>query len=186
MFQNTGDQEAQMLAQIKALPEGDMKNSLLDTFVKIVKTEQRNKNVEPPRRKPLFIDSSFDRNTNTFTKFNREAKLQNTSITDLAKEILLLKKEISELKEKFKRMEEEAEYSFKIDSWARQEIRELKEKLDSIPPPLEDTPFESPKSIIQGKTTAQMKGLTGMKIMPIRYKKHYVRIKLEINREVFI
>jgi hypothetical protein len=37
MFQNTGDQEAQMLAQIKVLPEGDMKKSLLDTFVKTVR-----------------------------------------------------------------------------------------------------------------------------------------------------
>jgi hypothetical protein len=43
-------------------------------------------------------------------------------------------------------MEEEAEYSFKIDSWARQEIREIRERLDSIPPPLEDAPFESPKN----------------------------------------
>jgi hypothetical protein len=83
-------------------------------------------------------------------------------------------------------MEEEAEYSFKIDSWARQEIREIKERLDSIPPPLEDAPFESPRSIIQGQTTAQMQGLTAMKIMPIRYQKYYVRIKLEINGEVFM
>jgi hypothetical protein len=38
MFSTIGDQEAQMLAQIKALPEGDMKNSLLETFLKTVKT----------------------------------------------------------------------------------------------------------------------------------------------------
>jgi hypothetical protein len=43
MFQNTGDQEAQMLAQIKGLPEGDMKNSLLETFIKTVKAEQKGK-----------------------------------------------------------------------------------------------------------------------------------------------
>jgi hypothetical protein len=79
-------------------------------------------------------------------------------------------------------MEDEAEYSFKIDPWARQEIKELKERIDSIPPPLEDAPFESPKSIIQGQTIAQMQGLTGMKIMPIRYQKYYFKIKLEINR----
>jgi hypothetical protein len=46
MFQNTGDQEAQMLAQIKSLPEGDMKNSLLETFIKTVKAEQKNKHSE--------------------------------------------------------------------------------------------------------------------------------------------
>jgi hypothetical protein len=32
-----------MLAQIKGLPEGDMKNSLLETFIKTVKEEQRGK-----------------------------------------------------------------------------------------------------------------------------------------------
>jgi len=126
IFHNTGDQEAQMLAQIKALLEGEMKNSLLDTFVKTVKTDQRNKTVESSKREPLFIDAYYDRNTKTFIKFNREEKLQNTSVNDLAKEVLLLKKEVFELKGKIKRMEEEAEYSFKIDSWARQEIREIK------------------------------------------------------------
>jgi hypothetical protein len=40
-------------------------------------------------------------------------------MTDLDKEVLLLEKEISGLKEKIKRMEEEVEYRFKIDSWAR-------------------------------------------------------------------
>jgi hypothetical protein len=95
MFQNTGDQEAQMLAQIKALPEGDMKKSLLDTFVKTVKSEQRNKTVELPKRETLFIDASFDKNTKTFIKFNREAKLQNTSLTDLAKEVFFSEKKRS-------------------------------------------------------------------------------------------
>jgi hypothetical protein len=83
-------------------------------------------------------------------------------------------------------MEDEAEYSFKIDSWARQEIKELKKRLDSIPPPLEDAPLESPRSIIQGQTVAQMQGLAGMKIMAIRYQKYYVKVKLEINNEVFM
>jgi predicted RNase H-like nuclease (RuvC/YqgF family) len=152
-----------------------MKKSLLDTFVKTVKSEQRNKFVEPSKREPLFIDASFDKNTKTFIKFNREAKLQNTSSNRLGQRSTQMKKEISELKEKIRRMEEEAEYSFKIDSWARQEIKELKERLDSIPPPLEDAPFESPKSIIQGQTTAQMQGLAGMKIMAIRYQKYYVK-----------
>lgn len=122
MFNNTGNQEAQMLSQIKALPEGDMKTSLLETFVKTVKARQRTKTIESSKREPLFINASYDRNTKTFIKYNEEAKLQNTSVTDLAKEMLLLKKEVTELKEKIKRMETEAEFSFKIDSWARQEI----------------------------------------------------------------
>lgn len=40
--------------------------------------------------------------------------------------------------------------------------------------------------MIQGQTTAQMQGLAGMKIMAIRYQKYYVKVKLEINREVFM
>jgi len=57
--------------------------------------------------------------------------------------------------------------------------------LDSIPPPLEDAPFESPKSILQGQTTAHMQGITTMRIMPIKFQKYQVRIKLEINGEIF-
>jgi hypothetical protein len=34
MYHSTGDQDAQMLAQIKSLPEGDMKKSLLESFLK--------------------------------------------------------------------------------------------------------------------------------------------------------
>jgi hypothetical protein len=49
MFQNTGDQEAQMIAQIKGLPEGDMKNALLEAFIKTVKTEQKGKGYELPK-----------------------------------------------------------------------------------------------------------------------------------------
>jgi hypothetical protein len=134
----------------------------------------------------LFIDASFDKNANFFIKFNRESKLQNASVTDLAREVLQMKKEIFELKEKIRRMEEEAEYNFKIDSWARQEIKELKEIIDSVPPPLEDAPFEGPRSVIQGQTTVEMQGLAGMKIMAIRYQKYYVKIKLEINGEIFL
>jgi hypothetical protein len=99
MFQNTGDQEAQMIAQIKGLPEGDMKNSLLEAFIKTVKAEQKGKGYELPKRQPLFLDASFDKNTKTYIKFNREPKLQNISVTDLAKEVSSLRKEVDEIKE---------------------------------------------------------------------------------------
>jgi hypothetical protein len=45
------------------------------------------------------------------------------------------------LKGKINKMEEEAEYSFNIDSLARKEIEEIKERLDSILSPLEDVPI---------------------------------------------
>jgi hypothetical protein len=43
MYKNTGDHEAQMLAQIKSLPDGEMKSSLLEAYIKAVKTEQKGK-----------------------------------------------------------------------------------------------------------------------------------------------
>jgi hypothetical protein len=116
MFSNTGDQEAQMLAQIKALPEGDMKNSLLETFLKTVKSEQRSITVETSKREPLFIEASFDRNTKTFIKYNKEAKLQNTSVTDLAKEMLLLKKEVTKKKSKGEEADSASNKRKRLDS----------------------------------------------------------------------
>jgi hypothetical protein len=124
------------------------------------------------RRKPLI-------NTKTFIKYNKEAKLQNTSVTDLAKEMILLRKEVTGLREKLRKMEEESECSFKIDSWARQEIRQIRDELDSRPQPLEDAPFENLKS------SSQLQGLTAMKILPIRFQKYQVKIKLEINSQIF-
>ena len=76
-------------------------------------------------------------------------------------------------------MEEESEYNFKIDSWEKQEIREIRDQLDSRPPPLEYAPFEKPK------TAAQPQGLATMKILPVRFQKYQVKIKLEINFEIF-
>jgi hypothetical protein len=43
MYKNTGDNEAQMLAQIKGLSDSDMKSSLLDAYIKAVKIEQKGK-----------------------------------------------------------------------------------------------------------------------------------------------
>ena len=119
MFNNVGNQEAQMLAQVKSLPEGDMKNSLLETFLKSIKTEQRSRYAESSKREPLFLEASFDRNTKTFIKYNKELKLQHTSVTDLAREMILLRKEVTDLKEKLRKLEEESEDSYKVDSWAR-------------------------------------------------------------------
>jgi hypothetical protein len=98
MFQNTGDQEAQMIAQIKGLPEGDMKNALLEAFIKMVKTEQKGKGHELLKRQPMFLDASFEKNTKTYIKFNKETMLQNTSVTDVATELSYLRKEVDKIK----------------------------------------------------------------------------------------
>ena len=114
-----------MLSQIKALPGGDMKSSLFETFLKTMKTGQGLKDPEIPSRaenKPLFLEASFERNTRSFIKHNKEAKLQHTSIVDLSKEITFSKKEVVELKAKLREFGKESEDSYKVDSWARQEI----------------------------------------------------------------
>jgi hypothetical protein len=182
MFSNTGDQDSQMLAQIKALPEGDMKNSLLETFLNTMKEGQRLKNHESLNKgsQPLFLEASFERNTKSFIKYNKEANMQHTSIIDLAKDLVLLKKEVVDLKNKLKHFEEESENCYKIDSWARQEIQTMREQLDSRPPPLEDVPMKT-----MPLNAAQLQGLNAMKILPVRFQKYHIQIKIEINYEVF-
>lgn len=84
------------------------------------------------------------------------------------------------MKEKLRKLEEESEDSYKVDSWVRQEIRDIRIQLDFIPPPLEDVPTEE-----RPKYAAQLQGLTAMKILPIRFQKYQVKINLEINSESF-
>jgi hypothetical protein len=95
------------------------------------------------KRQPLFLDASFDKNTKTYIKFNREPKLQNISITYLAREISSLKIEIASIRRDLNILQQEVETGYPIDSWARQEINLIKERIESIPPPLEDAPFET-------------------------------------------
>jgi hypothetical protein len=63
-------------------------------------------------------------------------------------------------------LQQEVEHAYPVDSWARQEIQELKERIDHIPPPLEDAPYESfsqkhkieedvPKSAVQDFSTCR-------------------------------
>lgn len=63
-----------MLAQIKAIPEGDMKSSSFETFLKNMKAGQRQKgpeNFDRKEDKPLFLEASFERNTKYFIKHNK-------------------------------------------------------------------------------------------------------------------
>jgi hypothetical protein len=143
MYKNTRDHEAQMLAQIKSLPDGEIRSSLLEAYIKAVKTEQKGKGSDMSKRQPLFLDASFDKNTKTYIKFNREPKLQNISITYLAREISSLKIEIASIRRDLNILQQEVETGYPIDSWARQEINLIKERIESIPPPLEDAPFET-------------------------------------------
>jgi hypothetical protein len=78
MYHSTRDQDDQMLAQIKAFPEGDMKKSLLESFLKTMIAGQKQSNPESSHKegiKPLFLEASFERNTRSFIKHNKETKL---------------------------------------------------------------------------------------------------------------
>jgi len=72
---NIGE-DAQMLAQIQALPEGEMKASLLDSFLKtMMKTTQKSHDEMSSGKKPVFVDASFEKNTKSFIKHNRNERL---------------------------------------------------------------------------------------------------------------
>lgn len=61
-----------MLAQIKALPKGDMKTTLLDSFLKTMAKSCKSPEVPAIQaRKPNFVDASFERNTKSFIRHNR-------------------------------------------------------------------------------------------------------------------
>lgn len=122
------------------------------------------------------------KNTKTYIKFNRETKLQNISVTDLANEISSLKKQVWDIKENLAKIQGEIEVSYPVDAWARQEIKIIKERLESLPPPLEDAPFEKN---LQEQTSEEMQGMPGMQVLPIKYQKYYIKIQLEICQEIF-
>ena len=79
---NTGE-DAQMLAQIQALPEGEMKASLLDSFLKtMMKTTQKSHDETSSRKNPVFVDASFEKNTKSFIKHNRNERLQPLTLNE--------------------------------------------------------------------------------------------------------
>jgi hypothetical protein len=134
------DSEAQMLAHIKNLPDGPLKDSLLNTFVKATKGDTQGQT--SIQRPALFLDTSYDKNIKTYMKFNREPKLQELSLVDLAKDVSGLKQEVYQLRRDLQILQQDVNHSYPVDHWARQEILMLQTRLDSIPPPLEDFPEE--------------------------------------------
>ena len=99
-------EDAQMLAEIQALPKGDMKSSLLDSFLKtMMKTTQKSHDETSSGKKHVFVDASFEKNAKSFIKHNRNEKLQPLTLNDLGKELNNLKREVSNLKHKVQGLE---------------------------------------------------------------------------------
>jgi hypothetical protein len=88
------------------------------------------------------LDTSYEKNIKTYMKFNREPKLQELSLVDVAKDVSILKQEVQSLRRDLQTLQEGIDHSYPVDHWARQEILMLQTRLDSIPPPLEDVPME--------------------------------------------
>ena len=62
-------EDAQILAQIQALREGEIKATLLDSFLKtMMKTTQKSHDEMSSSKKPIFVDASFEKNTKSFHK----------------------------------------------------------------------------------------------------------------------
>ena len=96
-----------------------MKKALLESFLKIMALEQKQKNPgtsSSAGMKSLFLDASFERNTKSFIRHNKETKLQHPSLTNLSKEVLYLKDEVGELRLRLDQYEETTEDSYKVDS----------------------------------------------------------------------
>jgi hypothetical protein len=68
MAQNQSDGDAQMLAQIKAFPEGEMKSALLDSLLKTMVKSQQPTTVTNIGKNTLFIDASFEINIKSFIR----------------------------------------------------------------------------------------------------------------------
>jgi hypothetical protein len=82
----------------------------------------------------------------------------------LQKISLFSQKEVADIKEKIKKLEREMEFSYPVDSWARQEIKLIKERIESIPPPLEDAPYDYNHT--GANCIAEMQGMPGMQVLP--------------------
>jgi hypothetical protein len=176
-----------MLAQIKSLPEGEMKAALLETYIKTVRAAQKGQN-PTARKPPLFLEASYEKNTKTYMKFNREPKPQNLTLSDLASDLSALKQAVADIQIKLNFLQQETEHSYPVDSWARQEILELKKRIDHIPPPLEDAPYstfvtkETPE---EGEQRSAVQAFSDMQVLTVSYQKYYVHIQLEIMQEIF-
>lgn len=63
MAQTTKEEELKLLAQIRAMEEGDMKNRLLEAFLDQLHFSTSSKSSS---KKPLYVDPSYERNTKSF------------------------------------------------------------------------------------------------------------------------
>ncbi len=88
------DAETKLLAQIKTLGEGEMKEKLLETFLSTMHKNQgsSSKTASKTEPKALFIDASFERNTRSFQRSQQNSKTRALTLGEVNQEIHHLKK----------------------------------------------------------------------------------------------
>jgi len=124
-----------MLAHIQELPEGELKENLLSSFLRtMLKTTQPQGNTVQTGRQPIFIDASYERNTRSFMQKIRNERLQPLTIGDVSREINVLKSNVAELKDKVQRIENGTTEisSYKTDAWERQELWHLQAQMEFL------------------------------------------------------
>ena len=79
---------------------------MLSSFLRtMLKTPQPQGNTVQTGKKPVFIDASYERNTRSFMRQNRNERLQPLTIGDVSRDINVLKSVVAELKDKVQRIE---------------------------------------------------------------------------------
>lgn len=102
------DEEAKALGGIKILVEGEMKEKMMDTFLRTM-LKKKGSTYSPTRKgifpKSLFVDGIYENNTKLFQRNHQQDKKIILTINEVNQDIKNLKKEISEIKAQFSRLE---------------------------------------------------------------------------------
>lgn len=104
MAHTNDDDESKVLAGIKMLAEGEMKEKLLETFSQIRHKDLGNTS-KGNISKALFVDASYDKSTKSFQRNQQHTKPRSLTLGEVSDEIHHLRKEIVELKIKISQIE---------------------------------------------------------------------------------
>ena len=104
MAHTIDDDESKVLANIRMLAEGEMKEKLLETFLQIKHRDLGNTSTGNIQ-KSLFVDASYQKNVQYYQGNQQHTKPRSLTLGEVSHEIHLLKKEIVELKEKISQIE---------------------------------------------------------------------------------
>jgi len=162
----SAEEEAEMkiLAQIRTMEEGDMKNHLIEAFTDQLKSRASKES----GKKPLFVEASYERNTRSFQMHHQKpGKVRSLTLGEVSGEIHQLKSEISAIKtqiaelQKGKAIKEEKEE----DAW-------------------DTTAYDQGIQVAEGRPDPNF-GFKDMRLFTITYQQHHVKVKICIQGQIF-